>query len=64
MGEEMQGQGKETAPFKGNVIPDQICNSPLDSVISHPREITRYRACPKREITGCNAHSKQTIFLG
>jgi hypothetical protein len=49
---------------KGNVIPDQICNSPLDSVISHPREITRYRACPKREITGCNAHSKQTNILG
>jgi hypothetical protein len=49
---------------KGNVIPDQICNSQLDSVISHPREITRYKACPKREITGCNAHSKQTKFLG
>jgi hypothetical protein len=44
MGEEMQGQGKETAPFKGNVIPDQLCDSPLDSVISHPRE----KSLPKK----------------
>ncbi len=55
---------KQHSLRKGNVIPDQISNSPLDSVISHPREITRYKASPKREITGCNARSKQTKFLG
>jgi hypothetical protein len=53
---------KQYSLRKGNS--DQIWNSPLDSVISHPREITRYRTFPKREITGCNAYSKQTIFLG
>jgi len=35
---------KQHSLRKGNVNPNQISKSPLDSVISHPREITRYKA--------------------
>jgi hypothetical protein len=49
---------------KGNVIPDQICNSPLDSVISQPREITRYRACPKGKLRVVMPTQNRQIFWG